>query len=81
MWASAPLHHITPPHTHNPIPLQVLLQMGETAFAGRYEPCRDDGLDCVAVFDGTTFRLERLGAVAKNLRCVGGGDGARGMQH
>lgn len=42
--------------------------MGEAAFTGKYEPARGDLLDCVAVFDGTSFRLERLGATVKSLR-------------
>ena len=41
--------------------------MGDAAFAGKYEPSRD-GLDCVALFDGASFRLELLGAAVKNLR-------------
>lgn len=44
--------------------------MGEAAFTGKYEPARGDhaSLDCVAVFDGTSFRLELLGATVKSLR-------------
>lgn len=56
----APLHVAAP---------QVSLQMGEAAFAGKYEPSRD-GLDCIAIFDGTSLRLELLGATVKNLRCA-----------
>lgn len=52
-----------------PGPVQVSLTMGDAAFTGRYEPSRD-GLDCVAIFDGTSFRLELLGASVKNLRQV-----------
>ena len=58
--ASSPLHLTTC------LP-QVSLHMGDAAFTGKYEPSRD-GLDCVAVFDGTSFRLELLGATVKNLR-------------
>lgn len=47
--------------------VQVALQMGEAAFAGKYEPSKD-GLDCIAIFDGTSLRLELLGATVKNLR-------------
>ncbi len=49
--------------------VQVALQMGEAAFAGKYEPSKD-GLDCIAIFDGTSLRLELLGATVKNLRCA-----------
>lgn len=44
--------------------------MGEAAFAGKYEPSKD-GLDCIAIFDGTGFRLELLSATVKHLRCAG----------
>jgi hypothetical protein len=54
-----------------PLLLQVSLQMGEAAFSGKYEPSRD-GLDCVAIFDGSSFRLELLGAAVKSLRHLGG---------
>ncbi|PSC69888.1 helicase and polymerase-containing TEBICHI [Micractinium conductrix] len=54
---------------------KVSLQMEEASFSGKYEPSRD-GLDCVAIFDGTSFRLELLGASIKNLRHMQGG--ARG---
>ena len=46
--------------------------MEEASFSGKYEPSRD-GLDCVAIFDGTSFRLELLGASIKNLRWGGWG--------
>lgn len=49
---------------------QASLQMGEAAFAGKYEPSKD-GLDCIAIFDGTGFRLELLSATVKHLRCAG----------
>ena len=39
-----------------------------TTFNGHYEPPKDE-YDCVAVFDGTGFILERTGGQVKNLRC------------
>ncbi|GAB4814403.1 hypothetical protein N2152v2_001449 [Parachlorella kessleri] len=55
---------------------QVSLQLPSTAgaplhFAGRQEPSKD-GLDCVAIFDGTQFRLEVLHASIKGLRQASG---------
>lgn len=60
-----------PPGSHSHVCTeQAALQMGDAAFAGKFEPARGDGLDCVAVFDGTSFRLELLGATVKSLRWV-----------
>jgi hypothetical protein len=36
-------------------------------FVGRYESSRD-GLDCVAIFDGQTWRLELLDGLVKGLK-------------
>ena len=64
-----PPHPATPPAPPHPCLLrQVSLQMGEAAFAGKWEPAKGDGLDVVAVFDGTSFRLELLGATVKSLK-------------
>ncbi|KAK9793447.1 hypothetical protein WJX73_007141 [Symbiochloris irregularis] len=53
---------------------QVLLQLPQTSsatshldFVGTYEPSRD-GLDCLASFDGTCWRLELVTATARNLK-------------
>ena len=42
--------------------------MGDAAFTGKWEPAKGDGLDAVAIFDGTSFRLELLGASVKSLK-------------
>ena len=38
-------------------------------FRGQFEPSKDD-CDCVAIFDGTSFRLERAAGQVKSLRCT-----------
>lgn len=43
------------------------MEDGDMAFSGRYERSRD-GLDCVAIFDGATWRLELLDGLVKGLR-------------
>lgn len=42
-------------------------QAADMSFNGRYEQSRD-GLDCVAIFDGSTWRLELVQGLAKNMR-------------
>lgn len=53
---------------------KVLLQLPNSSsqacdldFTGVYEPSKD-GLDCVACFDGSTWHLQLVGAVARNVR-------------
>lgn len=57
---------LCPAHVHSVS--QVSLQMGEATFTGKWEPAKGDGLDAVAIFDGTSFRLELLGASVKSLK-------------
>lgn len=54
--------------------LQVVVQLPDAAspsaditFSGRYEATRDD-LDCVAVFDGSEWRLELVQGLVKTLK-------------
>lgn len=52
---------------------QAQLQMGDSLlFQGRYEAAGAAGLDCVAIFDGQSFRLELLSATVQSLRHVPG---------
>lgn len=50
--------HLQLPSSSGSMPVQ---------FSGRREVSKD-GLDCVAIFDGTRFRLEVLQASVKGLR-------------
>ena len=38
-------------------------------FKGQYEAPKDE-FDCVAIFDGSSFTLERVAGHVKNLRCA-----------
>ena len=50
---------------------QVQLLVGDSLlFQGKYEAPGREGLDCVAIFDGTGFRLELLTAAVQSLRWV-----------
>jgi hypothetical protein len=44
----------------------------DVAFAGRYESSRD-GLDCVAIFDGSSWRLELVQGLVRTLKATGCG--------
>lgn len=65
----------TLPHVHRHAHTQVSVQLPNSStgavdlgFQGKFEPSRDD-LDCVAVFDGTTFHLELMSGSVK-CKCV-----------
>ena len=42
----------------------------DVAFSGRYESSRDN-LDCVALFDGTSWRVELVQGLVKTLKATG----------
>ena len=59
--------------------MQVIVQLpdctnegADVAFAGRYESSRD-GLDCVAIFDGSSWRLELVQGLVRTLKATGCG--------
>ena len=56
------------------LPVQVTLKLpnaqaaaAPVEFRGQHEASRDD-LDCVAVFDGSSFTIEQVTGQVKNLR-------------
>ena len=44
--------------------------MGGAALSGTWQPCKEQALEAVAVFDGKGFRLELLDGAVMNLRCA-----------
>lgn len=39
-------------------------------FQGNFVPSKDEGLDCVLIFDGSSFRLEQVAGHVKSLRQI-----------